>query len=132
MYTNWSIGAKIYVIRLGELHIVFAMVRGIGTYIEGSEIDQSWVKSKWFSENTVHQVLSCSWTKRALSVHQDTSVTIYVLHLRGHITESNETLSSPKYIKPIIEALSSSNFEDNKVAITTLKNTLCDEKLWRN
>ena len=42
-----------YIIRLGELHIVFAMVRAIGTYIEGSGIGQSWVKLGWFSENTM-------------------------------------------------------------------------------
>ena len=28
-----------FVIRLGDLHIVFTMVRAIGTYIEGSGID---------------------------------------------------------------------------------------------
>ena len=45
-----------YVIRLGELHIFFAMVGAIWAYIEGSGIDQSWVMSRWFSGNTMHQV----------------------------------------------------------------------------
>ena len=39
-----------YVIRPGELHIVFAMVRAMETYIERSGIDQSWGQLGWFSE----------------------------------------------------------------------------------
>ena len=118
-----------YIIRLGELHFVFAMVRAIETYIEGSGIDQFWVKLGWFSENTMHQVLSCSRMKIALYAQENTLVTIYILYLRGLITESNEPLSSHENMKPIIEALGSSNFEVNKVAITALKNTLCDKTM---
>ena len=36
-------------------------------------------------------------------------------------------LSSHENMTSIIEALDSSHFEDIKVAITTLKNTLCDK-----
>ena len=49
--------------------------------------------------------------------------------MRGLITKSNEPLTSHENIKSIIEALSSSDFEDIKVAITTLKNTLCDKNV---
>ena len=45
-----------YVIRLGELHIVFAMVSSVGTNIERSRTDQSCFKLGYFSENTMHQV----------------------------------------------------------------------------
>ena len=47
--------------------------------------------------------------------------------MSGLVTESNEPLSSHGNMKAIIEALGSSNFEDIKVAITSLKNTLCDK-----
>ena len=49
-----------YVIRLGKLHIVFVVIRKIGTYTEGSGFEKSWFKSEWLSENTIHQVFSCS------------------------------------------------------------------------
>ena len=117
------------VILLGELHIVFAMFRAIGTYIEGSGIDQSWVKSGWFSESTMHQVLNCLRMKRVLSAHENTLVAIYILYLRGLITESNESLSSQKNMKSVIEAFGSSKFEDIKVAISTLKSILCDKNV---
>ena len=62
-------------------------------------------------------------------VHENTLVAIYILYLRDLITESNERHSSNENIKSIIEALGSSNFEDIKVAITTLKNTVCDKNV---
>ena len=105
------------------------MFRAIGTYIEGSGIDQSWVKLGWFSENTMYQVLNCLRMKRALSTHENTLVAIYILYLRGLITESNESLSIQKNMKSIVEALGSSKFEDIKVAISTLKNILCDKNV---
>ena len=108
------------------------MVRAIGTYIEGSRIDQSWVKSGWLSENTMHQILCCSRVKRVISAYENTLVALYILYLRGLITESNEPLTSHEDMKAIIEALGSSNFEDIKVAITTLKNTLCDKNVVEN
>ena len=67
--------------------------------------------------------------KIALYAQENTLVTIYILYLRGLITESNEPLSSDENMKPIIEALGSSNFEVIKVAITALKNTLCDKTM---
>ena len=128
-YICWSKFVKIYIIRLGKLHIVFTMFRAIGIYIEGSGIDKAWVKLGGFSENTMRQVHSCQWIKRTLSAHENTLVAIYVLYLHGLITKSNEPLTNRENMKSIIEALSSSNFEDIKVAITTLKNTPCDKNV---
>ena len=82
-----------------------------------------------FSENTMSQVLSCLRKKRAISAHKNTLVAIHILYLRALITESNELLSNHKNMKSINESLGSSNFEDIKVAITTLKNTLCDKNV---
>ena len=118
-----------HVIRLGELHIVFAIFRAIETYIEGSGIDQSWVKPGWFSKNTMQQVFSCSCMKRALPAHENMLVAIYILYLNDLITESNESLSNQENMKAIIKALGSSGFEDIKVAIAILKNTLCDKNV---
>ena len=63
----------------------------------------------------------------ALPIHENTLVAIYILYLCRLITKLNEPQSSHDNMKSIIEALGSYNFEDIKVAITTLKNTLCDK-----
>ena len=56
-------------------------------------------------------------------------VAIYILHLRGLVTKSDKPPSSHENAKSIIEALGGSNFEDIKIAITTLKNILCDKNV---
>ena len=64
-----------------------------------------------------------------ISAHENTLVAIYILYLRGLITESNEPQSSHESMKLIIEALGSSNSKDIKVAKTTFKNALCDKNV---
>ena len=59
--------------------------------------------------------------KRALSAHENQLVAIYILYLHGLITESKEPLSNHKNIKPLIQALDSSNVGDINVTIVTLK-----------
>ena len=79
--------------------------------------------------NTIHKVLNCMQIKRSLSAHENTLVVLCILYLCSLITESKEPLSSHKKIKIIMSALGSSNFEDSKIAMTTLKNALCNKNL---
>ena len=67
--------------------------------------------------------------KKAHSAPENTFISIYILYLRGLITESNEPPKSRENMSSIIEALRSSSFENIKVCITTLKNTLCDNNV---
>ena len=73
-----------YVIWLGELHIVLAMVREIGTYVDKSEIVQSWVKSGWFSENIMHQVFSCLPMQRVLRANKNISWVVSLQNQMNH------------------------------------------------
>ena len=79
--------------------------------------------------NTINKVLNCMQSKRSLSTLESTLVVLCILYLCGLITESKEPLSSHKKIKIIMSALGSSNFEDSKIAMTTLKNVLCNKNL---
>ena len=79
--------------------------------------------------NTIHKVLNCMQIKRSLSAHENTLVVLCILYLCSLITESKEPLSSHKKIKIIMPALGSSNFEDSKITMTTLKNALCNKNL---
>ena len=37
-----------YVVRLGELHTVFADIRAIGHYISNTGLEDAWLEAKWF------------------------------------------------------------------------------------
>ena len=50
---------KKIILRLGALHIVFAHIRAIGHYIDGSGIDNSWEIADLFGSRTVFSVLNC-------------------------------------------------------------------------
>ena len=56
-----------FILRLGELHIVFAHIRAIGRFIENTGLDDAWIRSEVVGPNTVKQVLTCTHMKRALS-----------------------------------------------------------------
>ena len=118
-----------YILRLGELHIVFAMIRAIGTYIEGSGIDQSWVKSGWFGENTVKQVLTCSHIKRALDAHESTVIALYVLYLRSFFMENTDLLIDFENNLSIITKLRSENIEEVRMTFSVLQEFLNEPQI---
>ena len=69
-----------YVLCLGELHIVFAEIRAIGTFINCSGLDDAWMAADWFdSECLLRQVKECSNMKRALAAHDETLIAINIL-----------------------------------------------------
>ena len=72
-----------YVLCLGELHIIFAEIRAIGTFINSSGIDDAWMAAEWFdSESLLRQVRECSNMKRALAAHEATLVAVNILILQ--------------------------------------------------
>ena len=69
-----------YVLCLGELHIVFARIRAIGTFIDSSGIDDAWIGAHWFdSESLLRQVKECSNMKRAIATHEATYIAIQTM-----------------------------------------------------
>ena len=55
-----------FVLRLGELHVAMAVIRAIGSSIEGSGLDDLWVESGVYGPNTVRQILNCTHYRRAV------------------------------------------------------------------
>lgn len=45
------------VLRPGELHIVMAQVRTIGSFIEDSGLDMCWIEADLYGPSTVKQIL---------------------------------------------------------------------------
>ena len=72
-----------YILCLGELHIVFAGLRAIGTFIDSSGLDDAWMNANWFdSESLLRQVKDCSNMKRAIATHEATFLAINILILQ--------------------------------------------------
>ena len=68
--------------RVGELHIVFAHIRRIGSYVSNFGLDTAWMHVNWLdSPCLLRQVLECLNMKRAVSTLETTVITIGILVL---------------------------------------------------
>ena len=47
-----------YIFRLGELHIVFAMIKVLGKYIENIGLDRLFIESGIYGETTLGQIIN--------------------------------------------------------------------------
>ena len=54
-----------FIFRMGELHIVFAVLRTLGKIIDGSGLDQSFIEARIYGPNTVEQIKSGKHMKRS-------------------------------------------------------------------
>ena len=60
---------KNFILRLGELHIVFAFLKVIGKYIQGSGMNQVLIEAGIYGTTTLGQILEGKHMKRAMEVH---------------------------------------------------------------
>ena len=58
-----------WIIRPGELHIVMALLRTIGAYIDHSCLDEIWLESGIYSSTTIKQIIEGKNVKRAMKAH---------------------------------------------------------------
>jgi len=69
------------ILRPGELHIVMAMLRTIGAYIDSSGIDMCWIESELYGPSTVKQILDGNHVKRGEKAHMITLQALFALYL---------------------------------------------------
>ena len=70
------------ILRLGELHAVFAHIRAIGALIVCSGLEDAWIEAEWFdSDSVIRQVLECKHMKRAVDAHEASMLTLMILQL---------------------------------------------------
>ena len=74
---------KKFISRLGELHIVFAMLKCIGKYIEDSGLDRLFVEAGLYGQSTLSQVLNGKHMKRAMEAHLTMYLAPYCVYLRA-------------------------------------------------
>jgi len=70
-----------WVIRPGELHIFFAAIRVIGSFIDGTGITDLW--SVLYSDSTINQILKGKNFRRAVEAHTRTLITIQTFYLEA-------------------------------------------------
>ena len=67
------------VLRIGELHTIFSVLKVVGRYIECSGIDQLWVEAGMRSPTTVRQIIEGKHLYRAMEAHMVTLITLFSL-----------------------------------------------------
>ncbi|CAH3151769.1 unnamed protein product, partial [Porites lobata] len=86
------------ILRPGELHIVMAMLRTIGAYIDSSGIDMCWIESELYGPSTVKQILDGNHVKRGEKAHMITLQALFALYLDGFLKtlpELRQSLFAP-------------------------------------
>ena len=78
-------GINHLVLRPGELHIVIAMLKTIGAYIESGGIDLCWQEAELYGSSTVKQILDGKHVKRGEKVHLITLQAFFRLYLEGFL-----------------------------------------------
>ena len=71
---------KQFILRSGELYTVMAMLRTIGSYIDNSGLDTSWLESDMYRPATHRQLLDGNHVKRAIQAHMTTLLALFSLY----------------------------------------------------
>ena len=70
-----------YVFRLGELHVVFAMLKAVGKYIDASGLASAFIEEEIPGPGTVEQVKAGKRIKRSVTAY----LILYLAHFRRYI-----------------------------------------------
>ena len=80
-----------WVLRLGELHIMFALLKALGKYIEGSGIDDIWIESGLYGPAVTRQIFSGKHFKRGIEAHVVNLIALTSLYFDSVSENSNDT-----------------------------------------
>ena len=74
--------------RIGGLHTTMAVLRGIGTSIQNSGLDDVWQEADVFGSETTRQILKCGHYKRCLRAHLYTYHALFELELEQFLNDN--------------------------------------------
>ena len=69
-----------FILRLGELHTVMAMLRTIRSFIDNSGLDRIWLESDMHGPATHEQILDGNHVLRAIQAHMTTLLALFSLY----------------------------------------------------
>ena len=72
----------------GEPHVVRAMLRTIGSYIDSTGIDMCWIKSELYGPSTVKQIIDGKHVKHGKRAHMITLQALFSLYLEAFLKGS--------------------------------------------
>ena len=114
------------ILRPGELHIVMAVLRTIGSYIENSGIDNSFVEAGLYSSQTVCQILEGKHVRRGLQTHLTAVQVLYKLYFDAFATKF--PIARDRLVQTATQ-LHQACSEQDTIAVKSLHSELMDSLL---
>ena len=107
-----------WILQLGELHIMFALLKALGKYIEGSGIDDIWIESGLYGPAVTRQIFSGKHFKRGIEAHVVNLIALISLYFDSVSENSNDTheflTTIPVDLCNAIKNQDSSNYGNNQ------------------
>lgn len=75
-----------FFLRLGELHIVFAMLKALGKCINNSGLDQVFEEPEIYCPATIKQINNDKKMKRCFEVNTTLHVTLFCLYMENFVS----------------------------------------------
>lgn len=101
-----------FIFRLGELHIVFAMLKVLGKYIECSGLDSLFIESGVYGGTTLKQILQGKHMKRGVEAHAVMYLALYRIFYKEWVGKNNQFSEAISEIKETLADLLNVSFED--------------------
>ena len=124
-----------FVLCLGELHIVFAHIRAIGSFLNSSGIGEAWMAAGWYDSGClIREVLECGNMKRALEAHEASLLTINHLLIESVFNNKTYFYETHKKLLPQILELRAEVEKQNggKERFKKLWDQLRNDKIFRD
>ena len=72
--------------QLGELHIVFAMLKALGKYINNSGLDQAFAEAEIYGPATNKQIEHDKHIKRSFEGNTALNVALFCVHMQNFVS----------------------------------------------
>lgn len=122
------------ILRPGELHIVMALLRTIGSFIDSSGIDLCWTESELYGPATVRQIIEGKHVRRGVNAHLITLQALFTMYQESLFQDDLQSRQRLEQVaKELSEACTGGKKENVKKAndemISTIESLRIVEKM---
>lgn len=130
--TNQEFQAK-WLLKPGELHIIIAQLRSIGSFIQETGIPELWVECELYGVATTRQILDGKHIRRGIEAHITTLSALYCLLEDEYNSEyPQDFLGILPLICELQDKLNSGNSDEIQIAHSVLTSALKARKISEN
>ena len=117
--------SRSFIFRLGELHVVFAMLKVIGKYICESGLDRLFVEAGIYGPTTLGQIIEGKNMKRGVEAFSTMYLALFSLHVKEILKDDD--MNVPNITDKIKDIAQSLNLKDpnSQVENSTIHEELC-------